>query len=73
MDVPIGMPVERMIRSPIWSTWAKYKVNIDQHKILNYAEEINQHGFSNSQIEIDDMFSTKYGDFDFDPKKFPDR
>lgn len=72
MDVPIGMPDVRMIKSPIWSTWAKYKVNIDQHKVLNYAEEINQYGFSNSQIEIDDMFSTKYGDFDFDPKKFPD-
>ena len=66
-----GKPDSRMFRSPIWSTWARYKVNINQEKVLEYADEIIQHGFSNSQIEIDDMFSTYYGELDFTPKKFP--
>lgn len=68
---PKGQPDHRMIRSPIWSTWAKYKTDINQEKVLEYAKDIVKHGFSNSQIEIDDMFSTHYGDFDFESKKFP--
>ena len=66
-----GYPDSRMFKSPIWSTWARYKVDINQEKVLEYAEEIIQNGFSNSQIEIDDMFSTFYGEFDFTPEKFP--
>lgn len=69
---PKGQPDHRMIRSPIWSTWAKYKTDIDQEKVLEYAKDIVKRGFSNSQIEIDDMFTTHYGDFDFESKKFPD-
>ena len=71
-DKPMGIPDERMFKSPIWSTWAKFKVDIDQEKVKQYADEIIDHGFSNSQIEIDDMFSTYYGEFDFTPKKFND-
>ncbi|XP_064614320.1 myogenesis-regulating glycosidase-like [Liolophura sinensis] len=69
---PLGKPDERMIRSPIWSTWATYKVNIDQKKILDLAQDILSHGFSNSQLEIDDMFSSSYGDIDFSEAKFGD-
>ncbi|XP_076092960.1 myogenesis-regulating glycosidase-like [Mytilus galloprovincialis] len=72
MDKPQDIPDLRMIKSPIWSTWAKYKVDINQEKILRYANEINEYGFSNSQIEIDDMYSTKYGDLNFDSEKFHD-
>ena len=67
-----GTPDIRMFKSPIWSTWARYKININQEKVLEYADEIIQHGFSNSQIEIDDMFSTYYGELDFTGDKFPD-
>ena len=45
-----------MIKSPIWSTWAKFKININETVIINYAKEILGNGFSNSQIEIDDGF-----------------
>ena len=67
---PSGLPDTRMFKSPIWSTWAKYKVHIDETKVLQYAREIVENGFSNSQIEIDDMFSTHYGEFNFTPDKF---
>ena len=69
--LPSGLPDTRMIKSPIWSTWARYKVFINETKTLQYAQEIVDHGFSNSQIEIDDMFTTAYGEIDFDPQKFP--
>ncbi|KAJ8301025.1 hypothetical protein KUTeg_022544 [Tegillarca granosa] len=71
-EKPTGVPDVRMLKSPIWSTWAKYKTLINQSSVLEYAKEISEYGFSNSQLEIDDMFSTKYGDFDFDTNKFPD-
>ncbi|XP_022107005.1 uncharacterized family 31 glucosidase KIAA1161-like, partial [Acanthaster planci] len=68
---PEGLPDERMIKSPIWSTWARYKVFISDSVVNAYADEIVSNGFSNSQIEIDDGYSLKYGELDFDPKKFP--
>ena len=71
-DRPDGIPDILMMKSPIWSTWARYKTEINQSKVLQFASEITKHGFSNSQIEIDDMYSSKYGDFDFDMEKFPD-
>ncbi|KAH3888562.1 hypothetical protein DPMN_012600 [Dreissena polymorpha] len=71
-DLPIGQPDALMFKSPIWSTWAKFKVDINQGKVLQFADEIGKHGFSHSQLEIDDMFSSFYGEFDFSPHKFPD-
>ncbi|XP_022106992.1 uncharacterized family 31 glucosidase KIAA1161-like, partial [Acanthaster planci] len=69
---PAGLPDERMFRSPIWSSWAKYKIFINDTVINAYADEILSNGFGNSQLEIDDGFSMKHGQLDFDPEKFPD-
>ena len=57
---------------PIWSTWATFKKNISDEKVIGFAGNITSHGFNISQLEIDDMFSTKYGDLNFDTTKFPD-
>ena len=64
------VPDTRMLISPIWSTWAKYKKDITQEKVLEFANAIRNHSMPISQIEIDDKYSTHYGDFDFDPAKF---
>uniref|UniRef100_S4R6M3 Uncharacterized protein n=1 Tax=Petromyzon marinus TaxID=7757 RepID=S4R6M3_PETMA len=69
---PTDVPDERMIRRPVWSTWARYKVGINQSSVLGYAREILANNFGNSQLEIDDGYETHYGDFTFDPVKFPD-
>ena len=71
-DRPQGIPDERMMKYPIWSTWARYKVGVDQNRVLEFASEITQHGFLGCQIEIDDMYTPTYGDFVFDKQKFPD-
>lgn len=51
---PSEIPDERMFKSPIWSTWANFKANINDSVILKYANDIKNNGFSNSQLEIDD-------------------
>ncbi|XP_041466131.1 myogenesis-regulating glycosidase-like [Lytechinus variegatus] len=70
---PSGLPDIRMMRSPIWSTWARYKTTVNQSLVLGFADEITANGFNNSQIEIDDGYAGRnYGDFFFDENKFPD-
>ncbi len=69
---PVGIPDERILHEPIWSTWARYKVKVNQTLVLQYAKEIHDYGFPASQIEIDDMYTPAYGDFTFDTVKFPD-
>nr|XP_018667420.1 myogenesis-regulating glycosidase-like [Ciona intestinalis] len=69
---PTSIPDLRMIRSPIWSTWARYKVGINETVVLQYADEILKYNFSNSQIEIDDGYEKNYGDHTFSVTKFPD-
>lgn len=61
----------KMIRDPIWSTWVRYKANISQEKIMGYADEIREHGFGISTMEIDDMWETCYGNHQWDKTKFP--
>lgn len=68
---PTGHPNERMIRHPIWSTWARYKANVTEARVESYADEIIANNFNNSQIEIDDNWETCYGSAKFDPVKFP--
>ena len=70
-EKPRAIPDDRMFSSPIWSTWAKYKVHVNEQKVLAYANEIQKYGFPNSQLEIDDMYTSSYGEMDFDAKKFP--
>ncbi|XP_071794908.1 myogenesis-regulating glycosidase-like [Asterias amurensis] len=64
-------PDERMFRYPIWSTWARYKKNVNQSAVLKYAQEIQKYGFPNSQIEIGDMYMSFHGEADFARAKFP--
>ncbi|XP_033214728.1 myogenesis-regulating glycosidase [Belonocnema kinseyi] len=68
---PSGIPDERMIRHPIWSTWARYKVNVSDKIVREFAQEILSNGFNNSQLEIDDNWETCYGSAIFDSEKFP--
>ncbi|ETE57483.1 putative family 31 glucosidase, partial [Ophiophagus hannah] len=68
---PSKIPSRNAFRYPIWSTWALYKNDIDQEKLLRFAENIKKYKFNCSHIEIDDTYTQAYGDFDFDAAKFP--
>ena len=69
---PTDIPDERMVTHPIWSTWARYKVYVNDSVVRQFAGEILKEGFDNSQIEIDDNWETCYGSAIFDRTKFPD-
>jgi len=71
LSKPTGIPDETMFKRPIWSTWAVYKKFINEQKVEEFAKEINANNYTNSQLEIDDKWQTKYGDFTFDAFKFP--
>ena len=69
---PTDIPDERLFKYPIWSTWALYKKNITQSKVLDFAHGITSHAFGHAQLEIDDQWAAEYGDMTFDQTKFPD-
>jgi len=72
LGFPSNVPDELMFRHPIWSTWARYKTEINQSLVIQFAQEILDNGFMNSQLEIDDDWETCYGEMQFSPAKFPD-
>lgn len=69
---PLGIPDERLIRYPIWNTWVRYGRDINEEKIRDFAEEISQHGFKYSLLDIDDMWETCYGSTIVNLDRFPD-
>lgn len=69
---PTGHPDERMIKQPVWSTWAKYKAEINDAVVRDFATQIKNNGFENSQFEIDDAWETCYGSKIVDKTRFPD-
>ncbi len=71
LEKPTGTPDFRMVKLPIWSTWAKYKADINESRVLEFANSIKQYQFPSSQIEIDDKWETCYGSLTVDTGRFP--
>lgn len=69
---PTGIPDERMITYPIWSTWARYKRDIDHNQVLSFADQIKAKDFPNSHLVIDDHWETCYGSLSVDSERFPE-
>jgi alpha-glucosidase (family GH31 glycosyl hydrolase) len=67
---PSGHPDEAMVREPIWSTWARYKVDVNDAVVRTFANEILSNGF-NGQFELDDDWEVCYGALTFRDSKFP--
>nr|XP_006626751.1 PREDICTED: uncharacterized family 31 glucosidase KIAA1161 homolog [Lepisosteus oculatus] len=68
---PNKVPSKDTFMYPIWSTWALHKTDINQEKLLKYAADIKKYKFNCSHLELDDMYTSRYGEFEFDPVKFP--
>lgn len=69
---PTGLPDRRMVEHPIWSTWARYKRDINETTVESMASDILKYGFNNSQFEIDDDWEICYGALTFRESKFKD-
>lgn len=68
---PSKIPDTRMIQHPIWSTWVRFKLDVNATSVLEFAQQIVNNGFNNSQIEIDDNWETCYGSVQFNKSRFP--
>ncbi|XP_078702737.1 myogenesis-regulating glycosidase-like [Branchiostoma floridae x Branchiostoma belcheri] len=69
---PSGLPADLVLKRPIWSTWARYKKDINQSVVLEMASEIVYWNMSASQVSIDDFWETRYGELHFNETKFPE-
>jgi alpha-glucosidase (family GH31 glycosyl hydrolase) len=69
---PAAIPPDRLWHAPIWTSWARYKMFIDQERIVEFADEIIAHNYPHGVMEIDDKWQTHYGDLAFDPARFAD-
>jgi myogenesis-regulating glycosidase len=69
---PANIPPENLLRQPIWTTWARFKMAISQEIVVHFGEEIRQHHFPGGTLEIDDRWQEYYGDTWFEPARFPD-
>ena len=63
--------INRLFPDPIWSTWDQYRTGVSQQNVLELLDSIKKHGFNASILQIDDKFSSNYGDLQFDETKFP--
>jgi alpha-glucosidase (family GH31 glycosyl hydrolase) len=68
---PTEIPPESLFEKPTWTTWARYKTSISQEIVLQFADEIIQHGYPYNIMEIDDRWQAHYGDLGFDTLRFP--
>lgn len=71
LNKPTDIPDRRMVEHPIWSTWAKYKRDVNESAVETFVSEIEKYGFKNSQFEIDDDWEICYGALTFRDSKFP--
>ncbi len=69
---PQKTPPLELFGAPVWTTWAQYKDEIDQATVLDFAHQIVDNDYPHHVLEIDDRWQTQYGDFEFDPQRFPD-
>jgi alpha-glucosidase (family GH31 glycosyl hydrolase) len=69
---PRTAPSTRHLALPIWTTWARFKQEIDQSRCLQFVREIRAAGFPIGTLEIDNRWQTAYGDIEFDASRFPD-
>jgi len=69
---PATIPPEALWRKPIWTTWARFKTDVQQQRVVKFADEIIAHGYPHGVMEIDDRWQAHYGDVAFDLARFPD-
>lgn len=70
LGLPESIPDPYVVKYPIWSTWARYKVNVNESSVNGYAREIVRHGFPRGTMEIDDNWETCYGSAEFNASRF---
>ena len=65
-------PDSLLITAPQYNLWIELLYNPNQKDVMDYAHHILNYKMPPGVLMIDDNWSTGYGSFDFDFKKFPD-
>ena len=66
------LPAPELFTHPQFNTWIEFTYNQNQKGILEYACKIIEHGFEPGVFMIDEGWFKFYGNWDFDPVRFPD-
>ena len=66
------VPERTFFTTAQYNTWMEYTYDPTQEKVLTYAHDIVNHGFVPGILIIDEGWHRPYGDWTFDPVKFPD-
>src|SRR4051794_33082533 len=61
----------REYAKPLWNSWAQSYTAVSQASVLDWASGLHRAGVPAQTIQVDDGWSTHYGDFQFNAK-FPD-
>ena len=64
------LPLE-FFKTPQYNTWMQYTYHPTQEGTFKYAQDIIDHGFQPGIFIIDEGWQKNYGNWDFDPYKFP--
>jgi alpha-glucosidase (family GH31 glycosyl hydrolase) len=66
------IPAEELFTFPQFNTWIEFTYYQNQEGILEYARGIVENGFQPGVLMIDEGWFREYGNWDFDPGRFPD-
>jgi alpha-glucosidase len=61
-----------MYKMPQYNTWIELGTNQNQKDLLKYTNDVIKNGFPAGVFMIDDGWANHYGNFEFDPRTFPD-
>lgn len=61
----------QFFRTAQYNTWMEYTYDPTEEKVLRYAEAIIENGFAPGILIIDEGWHGRYGNWKFDPYKFP--
>ncbi len=66
------IPAPELFLKPQFNTWIEFTYNQYQQGILDYAHKIVENGFEPGVLMIDEGWFKTYGDWEFEPTRFPD-
>jgi alpha-glucosidase (family GH31 glycosyl hydrolase) len=71
LGTPNTVPPKDYFRNPIFNTWIELGLDVNQRDLLDYAQKIRASDLPSTILDIDDKWTTHYGNFEFDRQKFP--
>lgn len=72
VGLPRTVPPKGYFSKPMFNTWIEFLENINQKKLLDFAQNIRKEHFACEVLMIDAGWTTDKDNFEFDKEKFPD-